>query len=63
MSIYRTHENGEYKTYCGNPFDDQLVCIDNPEDVKSWTEESMHSLEGGYDAFYERRDIYESRNN
>lgn len=63
MSIYRTHENGEYKTYSGNPFDDQLVCSDNPEDVKSWTEESMHSLEGGYDAFYERRDIYESRNN
>lgn len=63
MSIYRTHENGEYKTYIGNPFDDQLICIDNPEDVKSWTEESMHSLEGGYDAFYERRDIYESRNN
>ena len=31
----------------------------NPEDVKSWTEESMHSLEGGYDAFYERRDIYD----
>lgn len=63
MSIYRTHENGQYKTYMGNPFDDQLICIDNPEDVKSWTEESMHSLEGGYDAFYERRDIYESRNN
>ncbi len=63
MSIYRTHENGEYKTYIGNPFDDQLICIDNPEDIKSWTEESMHSLEGGYDAFYERRDIYESKNN
>lgn len=63
MSIYRTHENGEYKTYIGNPFDDQLVCIDNPEDIKSWTEESMRSLEGGYNAFYERRDIYESKNN
>lgn len=63
MSIYRTHENSNYKTYVGNPFDDQLVSIDNHEDVKSWTEESMHSLEGGYDAFYERRDIYESRNN
>ncbi len=21
-SIFRTHENGEYKTYVGNPFDD-----------------------------------------
>lgn len=63
MSIYRTHENGKYNTYIGNPFDDQLICIDNSEEIKSWTEESMHSLEGGYEAFYERRDIYESRNN
>ena len=63
MSIFRTHENGEYKTYIGNPFDDRLVNIENQTDVKSWTEESMHSLEGGSEAFYERRDIYESRDN
>ena len=46
-----------------NPFDDRLVNIENQTDVKSWTEESMHSLEGGSEAFYERRDIYESRDN
>ncbi|HBW13294.1 MAG TPA: histidinol phosphatase [Proteiniclasticum sp.] len=63
MSIYRTHKNGKYETYLGNPFDDQLVSIADSEDIKSWTEESMHSLEGGYEAFYERRDIYEARNN
>ena len=50
MSIFRTHENGEYKTYIGNPFDDRLVNIENQTDVKSWTEESMHSLEGGSEA-------------
>lgn len=63
MSIFRTHENGEYKTYIGNPFDDRLVNIDDEDDIKSWTEESMHSLEGGRKAFYERRDIYESKEN
>lgn len=63
MSIFRTHENGNYKTFIGNPFDDRLVCIEDPSDIRSWTEESMHSLEGGREAFYERRDIYESRDN
>lgn len=29
-------------------------------DVKSWTVESMHTLEGGREAFYERKEIYES---
>lgn len=63
MSIFRVHENGIYKTFVGNPFDDRLVNIDNKDDVRSWTNESMHSLEGGRDAFYERKDIYESRDN
>ena len=62
-SIFRTHENGFYNTYVGNPFDDLLVNIYDRNDIKSWTVESMHSLEGGYDAFYERRDIYEARDN
>lgn len=63
MSIFRIHENGHYKTFTGNPFDDRLICVEDSSDVRSWTEESMHSLEGGRDAFYERRDIYESRDN
>ena len=63
MSIYRTHENGKYRTYTGNPFDDKLINIDDINDVLSWSEECMHSLEGGKDAFYERKEIYESKDN
>ncbi|MDD4679586.1 MAG: histidinol phosphatase [Clostridia bacterium] len=62
-SIFRTHNNSVYKTYIGNPFDDLLVNVNDKDDILSWTEESMHSLEGGHDAFYERRDIYEARGN
>lgn len=60
VSIFRTHKNGEYKTYVGNPFCDELINIEDSGDIKNWTMESMHTLEGGRDAFYERRDIYES---
>lgn len=62
MSIYRTHSNGVYTTYIGNPFSDKLVNIDEEEDVLNWAEESLKSLEGSKDAFYERKDIYESNN-
>ena len=60
ISILRTHENGIYKTYVGNPFYDELRNIDDETDTKNWTQESMHTLEGGKTAFYERKDIYES---
>ena len=60
ISILRTHENGMYKTYVGNPFYDELRNIDDETDVKNWTQESMHTLEGGKTAFYDRKDIYES---
>lgn len=63
VSIFRTHENGVYHTYTGNPFNDKLSNIDNPDDVKSWTSESLHTLEGGREAFYERKIIYESNGN
>lgn len=62
-SIFRTHENGKYLTYIGNPFNDMLVNIADEHDVRSWAEECLHTLEGGNEAFYERRDIYESKNN
>lgn len=62
-SIFRIHQNGVYTTYVGNPFNDLLVNIDDPHDIRSWTAESMHTLEGGKDAFYERKNIYESKNN
>lgn len=60
ISILRTHENGVYKTYVGNPFYDELKNIDDETDTKNWTQESMHTLEGGKNAFYDRKDIYES---
>ena len=62
-SIFRVHENGVYTTYTGNPFNDQLVNIENKDDVRSWSFESMHTLEGGEEAFYERKAIYESKSN
>lgn len=62
MSIYRVHKNGEYYTYIGNPFSDELFNLENENEVKNWTKESMHTLEGGKNAFYERKDIYESGN-
>ena len=60
ISILRTHENGVYKTYVGNPFYDELRNINDETDTKNWTQESMHTLEGGKNAFYDRKDIYES---
>ena len=63
MSIFRKHENGNYYTYTGNPFRNELINIDDKADSLNWTEESMHTLEGGKEAFYERKDIYESGSN
>ena len=60
MSIYRTHSNGTYSTFVGNPFSDRLVKTDDSSSILNWAEESMRSLEGSRDAFYERKDIYES---
>ncbi|HML68527.1 MAG TPA: histidinol phosphatase [Clostridia bacterium] len=60
MSIFREHSDGNYRTYTGNPFSDRLINIDEANDEKSWTSESMHTLEGGKEAFYGRKSIYES---
>ena len=49
-----------YYTYVGNPFRNELVNIDDKDDMLNWTNESMHTLEGGRPAFYERKEIYES---
>lgn len=62
-SIFRVHQNGVYTTYVGNPFNDLLVNIEDEQDIRSWTTESMHTLEGGKEAFYERKSIYESKSN
>lgn len=63
MSIFRKYENGNYYTYVGNPFRNELINLDDEGDLLNWTVESMHTLEGGKEAFYERKDIYESGNN
>lgn len=63
MSIFRKYENGVYSTYVGNPFRNELENIDDRNDLLNWTFESMHTLEGGKEAFYERKDIYESGSN
>lgn len=63
VSIFRDYLSGKYITYLGNPFKDKLVNIDDESDTRNWTTESMHTLEGGEDAFYERKDIYETGKN
>ncbi|MBA4423006.1 MAG: hypothetical protein C0390_07870 [Syntrophus sp. (in: bacteria)] len=57
-SVYRCHGKAGYSTYIGNPFTNNLV---NPEDVGDqldWKKVSMRTLEGGEEAFGERRKIY-----
>lgn len=60
ISIFREHSNGVYRTYTGNPYSDQLINLEDTSDVRCWTTESMHTLEGGKQAFYGRKTIYES---
>ena len=60
VSIFRKYDNGNYYTYIGNPFRNELVNICDSNDTLNWTFESMHTLEGGKEAFYERKEIYES---
>lgn len=60
-SIYRKHINGdEYETYIGNPFVNELVCTSDDSRKEVWSEVSMETLEGGPEAFYDRRAIYEA---
>lgn len=59
-SMLRTYRNGSYNTYTGNPFVGKLTNIIDGNDVLSWREESMKTLEGGKEAFGNRGDIYES---
>lgn len=60
QSTFRSHKNGTYHTYVGNPFTNKLTNIKDQTDVLSWKDESMHTLEGGQEAFYEREYIYKS---
>lgn len=57
-SIYRTHDSDGYKTYIGNPFSNDLVCVDDSLKKLDWKKTSMKTLEGGEEAFNERGKIY-----
>lgn len=57
-SIYRCHGQNGYSTYMGNPFTNNLVNIAKPGDLRDWKAVSMRTLEGGEEAFGERRSIY-----
>ncbi|SFO89327.1 Energy-coupling factor transporter ATP-binding protein EcfA2 [Variovorax sp. OK605] len=56
-SIYRTHGPEGYSTFVGNPFTNNLVNVEKPEE-RDWKMVSMRTLEGGKDAFGERGKIY-----
>ena len=57
-SILKVYDNGEYKTYIGNPYTNKLTNIKDNTDQKDWKAESIRILEGGKEAFDERSDIY-----
>ncbi len=57
-SIYRRHDRDAYRTYAGNPFTNHLVNISDPSESLDWKSISMKTLEGGREAFGERRRIY-----
>lgn len=60
-SIYREHSSGnEYRTYSGNPFRDELVDIADSSNSMKWSQCSMEILEGGPEAFFGRKAIYEA---
>lgn len=60
-SIYREHVEGDtYRTYIGNPFTNRLVDIEDDNNTINWAETSMAILEGGSEAFLDRKMIYEA---
>lgn len=58
QSIYREYNDGNYCTYVGNPFCDELKDIADVKTSKIWTQVSMDTLEGGEDAFTDREIVY-----
>lgn len=57
-SIFRCHGPNGYRTYLGNPFSNNLLNPDDPNDQLDWRKISMKTLEGGEEAFGERGKIY-----
>jgi len=60
-SVYREHVCGtDFRTFIGNPFTNDLVDCSDDSNRKSWAACSMTTLEGGREAFYCRKEIYEA---
>jgi ABC-type Mn2+/Zn2+ transport system ATPase subunit len=57
-SVYRKHVLGEYETFVGNPFSNNLCNLKDKEIKIDWKQISMRTLEGGEKAFGERGKIY-----
>lgn len=53
------HGKNKFEIYAGSPFSNLLSNISDSSDTRIWTKQSMEILEGGEDAFYDRKDMYE----
>lgn len=53
------HNENDFALYVGSPFSNQLTNSNDPTDNRDWRDESMRILEGGPEAFYDRKDMYE----
>lgn len=53
------HGENDFALYSGSPFSNQLINTMDATDIRNWCDESMNILEGGPDAFYDRKDMYE----
>lgn len=60
-TIYRCGDQ-EMKTYIGNPFNEEMINIEDPNDKLSWAKTCIDTLEGGEIAFRERGDSYGRKN-
>lgn len=54
IMIYRMEDGIKKKTYFGNPFNDNMINIDDNQDRISWAKTCIDTLEGGSIAFRER---------
>ena len=62
IMIYRMEDGIKKKTYFGNPFNDNMINIDDNQDRISWAKTCIDTLEGGSIAFRERGNSYGKEN-
>lgn len=62
LSVYREQHREDsipkYRTYIGSPFLNVMKCYEDKNRELDWVKTSMETLEGGEDAFIERRESY-----